>query len=510
MKKIDSVKLNFCSNLLGFLLTYSVSFFLSPYIVGVLGEDAYGFVSLATNFTNYISLATVALNSLAGRFISIQIFKGDMETAKKYYSSVMIADLIVSLILLVPCTLFVLNINFVISVPAHLLTDVKILFSLVFAGFFISLLTSLFSVGIFVENKLYLNALGNVIGSAIRLILSVILFSLFPAKIMFIGITIISMNIFSLLWQKHHKKKFLPELKVSCSFFDIYKITELIKSGAWSLVSNLSSILNNGLDLLLANIYINPTSMGVLSIASTLPAAVHAIMGAVSSSFTPNLTKHYACGEFGSIVAGINRSTRFMSVVLIVPMAGLTVFGYDFYRMWQPTQDAFSLQVLSVIKIAALVFSGTTAAIHEIFVITNRLKIQSLATLISGILNVIIVYILLETTSLGIYAIAGVAVLITTVRNFIITFPYAAKCINQKWYVFVVMSLRSAAVFGIVCAFFYAVRSFVLIPTTWPQFFVECIICGIAGMVLVGLLILNKDERKQFVAKFFKTKNGHA
>ncbi len=59
-----SSTLNFISNLCAFFVTYSISFFLSPYIVGLLGEDAYGFVSLAQNFTNYISIATVSLNKL--------------------------------------------------------------------------------------------------------------------------------------------------------------------------------------------------------------------------------------------------------------------------------------------------------------------------------------------------------------------------------------------------------------------------------------------------------------
>ena len=79
-KIVTSSTSNFVGNLLGFLVTYSISFFLSPYIVGMLGESAYGFVSLATSFTNYITLATVALNSLASRFISIAIFNNEKRT----------------------------------------------------------------------------------------------------------------------------------------------------------------------------------------------------------------------------------------------------------------------------------------------------------------------------------------------------------------------------------------------------------------------------------------------
>jgi len=63
--------LSLISSLIAMALTMVISFFLSPYIVSNFGAEANGFTQLANNFVNYATLITIALNSMAGRFITI-------------------------------------------------------------------------------------------------------------------------------------------------------------------------------------------------------------------------------------------------------------------------------------------------------------------------------------------------------------------------------------------------------------------------------------------------------
>lgn len=499
-KSVTSSTNNFIGNLLGFLVTYSISFFLSPYIVGMLGEAAYGFVSLATSFTNYISLATVALNSLASRFIAIAIFNNDQDKAQKYYSSVIIANILLAALFVIPCAVFIAKLEIFIDIPIGLVWDVKILFAVIFSGFFVSLIASLFSVAVFVENKLYLNAIHNTEAAVLRLLLTVAMFMFLPVHVFYIGIITLVTNLYVIFWQYYYKSKYLPQLTLKISGFELKKIIELIKAGIWNLISQLSGLLNTGLDLLLANKFISPSSMGVLSIASTLPAMIQAVLGSVSSAFTPNLTKYYAHEKYDEMVWELEKSIRMMNLVLIVPMAGITVFGGSFYALWQPTQNSEVLQVLSVLKILCLTFTGGMAAVHEIFVITNKLRPQAIATLISGILNVAIVYILLSTTDTGVYAIAGISSIIAILRNLLFTFPYAAKCIKQKWYVFYKMSFISFATFALLCVVYYVIET-VMILDSWIKFIGICVPSGLLGFAIVFFIMLKKTERKAIVQK---------
>ncbi len=500
----NSSTLNFISNLLAFFLTYSIGFFLSPYIVGTLGSEAYGFVSLATDFTNYISLLTVALNSLASRFVSVALFNKDYDKANKYYSSVITANGIITAVVVIPSVVFILFLEYFLTVPPELLLDVKILFALIFSSFFISLLTSLFNVAVFVENKLYLTARHRTEGAIIRFLLTVALFKLFPAKISFVGATALIVNLYMIVWQYYYKRKFLPQIRYNWKNNDTSKVWELIKAGYWSLLGQLSGLLSSGFNLLLANLFVSPEAMGAIAIAATLPNIVRSIMGSVCSAFTPNLTRYYAAGEFDQMEKELRKSIQMLGVIMVVPLAGLAAFGKTFFELWQPTQDAQMMWILMILNVGSLTFSASTASIHEVFTVTNRLKGQAIAVFFSGVANMAITILLLQLTDLGVYAVVCIGSLTDVVRNFLFTFPYAAKCIHQKWYTFILQSLRSFGIFLLITGLYLAFNYFIYTPTNWLTFIVVAVVCGAVGMVLNAYLLLSKENRKVLLKRLLK------
>ena len=130
-----ALRINIVASLVAFIVNMGINFVLSPYIIENIGVDAYGFVSLANNFINYASLLTIALNSMAGRFITISLHKSDKESANKYFTSVFSANLIISIVLLLVSILSVIYIEEIVNVPVNILKDVRLLFLLLFINF---------------------------------------------------------------------------------------------------------------------------------------------------------------------------------------------------------------------------------------------------------------------------------------------------------------------------------------------------------------------------------------
>ena len=77
--KNNQLLVNMFANILSFIVSMGINFLLTPYIVKEIGSDAYGFVGLANNFISFIQLVTVALNSMASRFIAISVHEGNKE-----------------------------------------------------------------------------------------------------------------------------------------------------------------------------------------------------------------------------------------------------------------------------------------------------------------------------------------------------------------------------------------------------------------------------------------------
>lgn len=436
MNKSKQMTINMIASFISYFISFGISFFLSPYIVENIGVEANGFVGLSNNFISYANLITIALNSVAGRFITIKIHQKDMEGANKYYTSVFYANIFLTAVMAVVAAGTVIYLEHLVEVPVNILADVKLLFVAMFVNALVSVVTSVFSVATFATNLLYIDSLRTIESNIIRVILTVSLFMLFEPKVSFIGITALVTGIYIALFRIYYARKLLPELKINKKYYDFKKIVELISSGVWNLITRIGQLLLDGIDLLISNVFISATAMGVLSLSKTIPTVISGIVGTVANIFSPDFTILYAEGKHDELVASVKQAMKIMGVICNIPIIILIVCGEPFYRLWQPTQDPFQLQILSILSCMCLIISGGINCIYNIFTVVNKLRANSLIVVASGVLNAIIVYFTLMVTDLGIYAVVGVSSVLSIFRNLFFTLPYGAKCLNQKWYVF--------------------------------------------------------------------------
>ena len=120
--------INLVSCIVSFIITIGINFLLTSYITEAVGVEAYGFVSLANNFVNYASIITLALNSMASRFISVSYHKKNIKEANQYFNSVLVANISLILILLIPSILIVVFLEKIVTISPNLILYVKIIF----------------------------------------------------------------------------------------------------------------------------------------------------------------------------------------------------------------------------------------------------------------------------------------------------------------------------------------------------------------------------------------------
>ena len=76
---------------------------------------------------------------MLSRYVTIAFNKKDYESAGKYFSSVLIANIVIMIILLPVSVIFVANLGNFINLAAGFEIDIKLLFALVFISFIINL-----------------------------------------------------------------------------------------------------------------------------------------------------------------------------------------------------------------------------------------------------------------------------------------------------------------------------------------------------------------------------------
>lgn len=510
MKLSENQKIAFTllSTVINFAISILISLFITPYIVNRLGSEAHGFVGLANSFTSYASLATVALNSMAGRFISIEIYRKNYQSASKYYSSVFFSNLLISLLFVPAFVFIILRLEYLIEIPAELITDVKITFAITFTQYIITLLLSRYETSTFVTNKLYLSQRNSAISSILRLLIIAVCFAIFSAKVSFLALGYFIASMFVHLMNMHYAHKFIPELKTKASLVDLSAIRVLVLSGIWNLFNKLSSILLDGLDLLITNLFIGSAEMGALSISKTIPALFMTLRGTLDYPFTPAITRCYAEGDIEGVVKYARFGNKLLGIFMIAPMAVFAVFGQSFFKLWVPLEDSFLIQVLSLLSIMSLLAGACINSVFTIFTITNKLRANSIVIMASGIITITVNFFLLKYTNLGVYCIAGVSSVCSLLRNYIFTPLYGAHCLGVKKTTFYHEIITGNICLVINLAVAYLI-GMVMVPNTWIKLIVLVGLSVIACVIINSLIVLNRSDKKNafiYIKNFIEKK----
>ena len=248
--------INMISAIVSYGLSLLVSFFLSPYIVNTVGVEANGFITLANNFVTYASLLTIALNSMASRFVTIKLEQGKIEEANIYYNSVLAGNIVMCIGLAavaIPCLIFL---EYIIAIPNHLIYDVKLLFLFIFLNFLFSIFSSTFAISTFATNRLYLTNVRTAESQLIRAIVLLLLFLTFSASVSFVGVATLLSTAYLTLSNLYYRKKLLPQIHLKRAYVKLKAVLEVVAAGIWNTITRLGQILLNGLDILIANLFI--------------------------------------------------------------------------------------------------------------------------------------------------------------------------------------------------------------------------------------------------------------
>lgn len=481
------LSINLVANIAAFTINLAITFFLTPYITNSLGVEAYGFVALGTNLINFAALATTALNSMASRFISMEIHYGNWENANKYFNSVLISNVVLSGVFLFPLSVAIFYIDKIIYIPPNIVNDVKGLFAFLFLSFFFSLIATPFTVSTFVTNKLHLKALREIESIALKALFLVGSFSLFSPTIFFVGFANLISVIYTGFFNVLYTKKFLKKITINKKFFELKSVKELTSSGVWNTLIQVGNLMLQGFDLILANIFLGPKAMGTLAIAKTVPTAILSLVGVIANVFMPDFTRLYANGKHEELLSSIKKSMKILGTISVIPIAILVSFGEEFFALWIPTQDPKLLQILSIITIAMIVFSGSINSLYGIFTVTNKLKTNALVLLITGILNLLLVIVMLIWTNWGLYAIAATSTILSIIRNLMFTAPFGAKYLNQKWYIFFPEIIKGVISFVIVVGIGLSLNQFNDI-NDWFSLIFYSVLTAIIGLLITSYI----------------------
>lgn len=501
MSKARALAVNFAAQMVAFMINAGIQLFFTPYLIKVVGAEAFGFVGLSNNLINCAQILTIALNSVAGRYIAIAYHRNEKEKVNRYFTSVLYSNAFLAIFVGVIGFIFALNLENVLSIPSNLVYDFKVLFAFLCANFLLNIIVAVFSVATFITNNLYLSSLSTGISALVRLLLLIVLYGILPPNILYYGIAVFIASILPLVTNIIFTRKLTPEIRFHGRYFSLKDVAELLSSGVWSSLQVLANTLNVGLNLLLTNVFVSSYFMGQLAIAQTIPAFMNNLINPIASLFTPSLTKSYALGEKEKVVKELNFAIKFCAFFLNISLCGLATCGRDFYKIWVPSADIDLINNLTLVIIINILVSAVIAPLFAVPILVNRIRESSLWGLGMSVLNVILTLILLNTTDLGVFAVVLPMRItgIISALTFGLIFP--AICLKLSIWAFYPVIIRYIGVSAAMLISYKGIASLIAFRHSLWDLLFTAFILAVAGAMLNWLFLFNKSERTMFADK---------
>lgn len=482
------IAINLISNIVSFSSTLLISLVLTPFLINTLGKETYSFFPLANNFVSYMTIVTNALNSMANRFITIEIAKKNNEKANMYFSSVFYSNLILSAILFIIMFFIVVFLDKILDIPINMVASIKILFSFVFASMIVNVVTSVFGVATFAKNRIDLRAMRELFAAICRIVLYILFFVFLPPNIIYVGIVALIIALINFIIQFIFTKKLLPEISFSSKNYSFKAIKELLFSGMWNSISNLGNILLCGVNLLLINILYGANSAGNYSIVQTVPTFINGTISMLTGVFVPIITYKFAEQNKTELIDELKKSQKIIGILTCSVIAIFVGLSIPFFRLWTPKENAVYLMLLTIIVIFPHIFVSTLWPVFNLDIVMNKVKQPSIIMLMLGIINILVALISKNIFNFSMEIVPMISSLLFVFWILIYIPIYTCKNLKIKTISILIDTFKLLITTILISMMTFLLQKHFCIEN-WFSFFIIGIVCGVIALLINTVII---------------------
>ncbi len=484
---------NLSLQVLSFIVSVGIGIWLVPYLVGHLGRAAYGLIPIAGAMTQYVSLISQNISISVNRFLTIALQQNDDREANRIFNTAFFSYLAIALIQIPVFGLVIYYANSIFTIPTELYRDAIILLACSATGFLINLVSSVFGVPIYANNRLDISRGIDIGRQVFRVVGVVTLFLGFNPALRYVGYVDLAVSILVCLATLTIGKRLAPILRLSLRLYDWRKVKQLMAMGGWLLVTQVGALLFHRVDIWICNRFVGPAEAGDYAAVlqwSILIRSIGAVMGGI---IAPMVMIYYARSEIEGLIRLSRLSVRIFVLALAIPISLLCVFSKPLLSLW--LGDSFArFWPLMVIMVCHLGINVGVTPLFNIQIAVNRVVWPGLVTLIMGIANLVLAIFLAKYVGWGIYGVAVAGAILLTAKNALFTPIYGALILRQPWYTFLKSYLSGLAFLAGLLAL-GGVFSQYAQPSSWGQLVAVCLIVALTG-VASSWFIMSKQDRR--------------
>ncbi|MCB0163497.1 MAG: hypothetical protein KDI79_04670 [Anaerolineae bacterium] len=427
---------NVTSNVTFVVLNTGVMLWFTPYLIHNLGVAAYGMIPLVFSVIRHLSIGTEGLNVSIGRFLAIDLNRLDETEANRTFNTAFFIS-VTAVSIFAP---FILASTWwfpvFFQVPVGLENQARILFGCLAMHSLLTVLGSNFGVSSVILHRFDLRNLIKILAFVVRIGLVVALFTTLSAQLWHVGVGFVLAAIVAFCGDWLVWRRLTPQLHIMPSAIDRSRLGQLLDLSGWSIVNRVGLLLFLSIDLIIVNLFFGAEVTGLFGTLLLFPELVRTLIFTISSVLSPAIVARYAVQDFEGVKQLASQAVKLIGISLAIPVGLLCGFARPLLNIWLGPEFQ-SLDTLLIVMVGPLSVSMATAPLSEVLTSYNKVRLQGTVTIILGIINVGLAFLLAWW---GVWGAAGVAVafaIVFTIRNSIFISIYTAHVMGLKWWIFV-------------------------------------------------------------------------
>lgn len=402
------------------------SLIVTPFVILHLGMPVYAMVYIAYSFVNYLGVITTAVAGSTGRFVGLEVSRGNNDSARSYLST-QLTTAVWTIAALAPITVVVavLSPRF-LNIPAGQEANTQLLLGFVSASVLVGVLASPFRVTAFVTQRFDVSNLIEVGNQAVRYGTWVVLFLVVTPKLWQIGLGYLLGTVVLLISFVVAFRRLTPWLWPRFGSFDARRFLESAKMSGWMSLAQAGMVLCFYIDGIVILQYVGADNCGKYGTIALLVGQLRVMSGMLMYTLAMPLISCCAAGEWQRLMLNTARAVRYLALILALLLGVFCGLSKPFVICWLGPQFV-GLSLLIWLMTSHLVINMGMDPTSSAMYAANRMCVPAIATVIGGGLKLVLALVLITHTTWGIYSLIVADIIAMTVKNQIFAPLYMAK-----------------------------------------------------------------------------------
>ncbi len=393
------VLINSSSSLAANLISISILVWLQQYLVKHIAPEEYAMYPLLMAVMLFMPLLSTLMIGGVGRFATEAYARGDERRVTEIVSTLMPPLVVAGLVLLIVGGLFAWFVNVFLDVSDDLIGHARLMMALLVISAVMRLVTTPFSIGLFVRQRFVTVSVVTLLTQLVRLILLFILLFGVSKHVLWVVVATVVANVGQILVTLVLSRRALPALRFDRALVNYASIRQVATFNSWIFISHLSNMLKQAADPWILHKFATNVDVWCMHIGAQAYDRIDTGSVVATQTAQPALTALHAKRDTRRLGLAYLRGSRYALWLTCFVAVPIMIFSHELMALYLgPKYEEFS----ATATVLTLIFATfplwyTTLLLSRIAEATAKVRLFSIYAVLMNMTNL----------GLSLYLVAG-------------------------------------------------------------------------------------------------------